>query len=138
LTTGKTRLEIARGLGIDFDVQPKLSISDGINAGRQMFSRLWVDKNKCSVWLDYIAQYCREWDDSKGMFKDQPLHNFTSHAADAYRYAALAENMMNDNKGATLTDDFHSDAKRGITIRDGRVREDEMLPKEDGVDWRYG
>lgn len=139
LTTGKTRLEIAGELGIDFYVLPKFPISDGINAGRQMFSRLWVDKNKCSVWLDYIAQYQKEWDDSKGMFKDNPLHNFTSHAADAYRYTALAENLMNEDKGAVLTKDSRSDVKRGIRIKDGFVSEEEMIEAKpvSENDWRY-
>ena len=137
LTTGKSRLELASKLGIDFEVLPALGVSDGINAGRLMFSRLWIDEERCGQWLDYIAQYHREWDDNKGMFKDTPYHDFTSHSADMYRYAALGENLMTNEFGAVLTDDLPSTAKSGIIIRSGHVGGEEMLPRDNKVDWRY-
>ena len=93
LTTGKSRLEIARQMGINFHVVPKLSIEDGINAVRLMFPRLWIDE-KLMYFLDSISQYRKEWDVKKGMFKDDPLHNWTSHAADMLRYAAIIEQKM--------------------------------------------
>jgi hypothetical protein len=34
--------------------------------------------------------YRREWDSDKKVFRDRPLHDWTSHAADAARYMALA------------------------------------------------
>lgn len=138
LTTGKTRLEIAQDLGITFDILPKLGIADGINAGRLMFRRLWIDEEKCQTWLDYIAQYRREWDDNRGMFKDNPLHDFTSHAADMYRYASIGENIMNNNDGAVLIKDFEYNAKPGVTIENGFVSEADMAREEaEPTDWRY-
>ena len=138
LTTGRSRLEIAKDLGISFDVLPNLGVADGINAGRLMFSRLWVDEEKCKVWLDYIAQYHREWDDKKGMFKDNPFHDFTSHAADVYRYAAIGENLMTNERGELLTSDDTTSAKRSPIVKSGHISEEEMLPKEDkNIDWRY-
>ncbi len=98
LSTGKSRLEIAKTLGIEFEVLPPMSVEDGINATRMMFSRLWIDENKCQVFLDYISQYCKEWDDKKGMFRDKPRHDFTSHAADMLRYSSYSEQKMtNEN-----------------------------------------
>jgi len=136
-TTGKSRLEIASKLGINFNVLPKLPISDGINAGRQMFSRLWIDEEKCSQWLDYIAQYHREWDDDKGMFKDVPLHDFTSHSADMYRYAALSENLMTESSGAVLTDNPRSsDTIPSVIVKDGRVSGEEMFWDNEPEDYR--
>lgn len=137
LTTGKSRLEIASDLGINFDVLPKLGLSDGINAGRLMFRRLWVDEKKCQQWLDYIAQYRREWDDAKGMFKENPLHDFTSHAADMYRYAAIGENFMREDKGALLTDEPITDANPAPIVKDGFVSEEEMIFEKEPEDWRY-
>ena len=133
LTTGKSRLEIAQGMGISFEILPKLAFSDGINAGRLMFSRLWVDETKCAQWLDYIAQYCREWDDSKGMFKDQPLHNFTSHSADMYRYTAIGEGLMSNERGAILTAD-NNQHNPAPFVKDGYMQEIYEEPKKD---WRY-
>jgi hypothetical protein len=99
-STGKSRLEAARALGINFEITPSLPIDDGINAGRMMFDRLWIDETNCAFFLDAIAQYRREWDDKKGMFKEKPLHDWTSHAADVHRYAALVETQM---KNQTFT-----------------------------------
>ena len=33
-----------------------------------------------------------EWDDKRGCWKDKPLHDFTSHGADGFRYFAVAKN----------------------------------------------
>jgi hypothetical protein len=134
LTTGKSRLEIAQTLGINFDVLPKLAFIDGINAGRLMFSRLWVDETKCARWLDYIAQYCREWDDNRGMFKDAPLHDFTSHAADMYRYCAIGEGLMSNERGAILTKDYTSNNPKAPFVKDGFMTE---VYEEPPKDWRY-
>ena len=96
IDTGKTRVQTIKDLwpNIDVVVVPKLSVDDGIHKGKLMFSRLWIDEKNCQTWLDYIAQYRQEWDDDKGMFKEKALHDFTSHAADEYRYAAVIEDQM--------------------------------------------
>ncbi len=89
LGTGKSRKEVLESLGIKVNVVAKLSIQDGINAGRLIFSSLWIDKIKCECFLNALGQYRQEWDDSKGMFRDKPLHNFASHPADMFRYFAI-------------------------------------------------
>lgn len=92
--TGKKRIEIAKALGWKFQVVPLLKIDDGIEAGRLFFGRLYVDSVNCQQWLDAISQYRQEWDESRGMFKETPYHDWTSHPADVHRYAALVENKM--------------------------------------------
>ena len=96
IDTGKTRVQTAKELwpNIEIVVIPKLSVDDGISKGRLMFPHLWIDEQKCQVFLDYISQYRQEWDDDKGMFREKPLHDFTSHAADIHRYAAVIEDQM--------------------------------------------
>lgn len=92
--TGKTRIETAKALGWSFEVVPDIGVDNGINAGRLMFPRLWIDESKCQPFIDAIGQYRQEWDDHKGMFRDKPLHDWTSHPADMYRYAATVEDQM--------------------------------------------
>ncbi len=46
-TTGVSRLEKARDLGIDFVVADNLSVMDGIEAVRSMLSRVWIDERRC-------------------------------------------------------------------------------------------
>lgn len=92
--TGKTRFEAAEELGITFNVVPDLTIDDGINAAKLLLSRLWVDKEKCKEWLKAMKNYIRQWDDKRGMYKDEPYHNWASHGADEFRYAAVISDQM--------------------------------------------
>lgn len=96
--TGKTKLETADKLGIKFEVVQNIGLDNGINAGRLMFARLWVDETKCEYWLDAVSQYKQEWDEKKGMFIEKPLHDWTSHSADVHRYASVVEDLMNNDK----------------------------------------
>lgn len=86
--TGKTRMETAVKLGINFTIVPKLPVEEGIDSVRRMFNKCWFDK-RCSSGLDALAAYHKEWDDKQGQFKNRPFHDWSSHGADAFRYLAL-------------------------------------------------
>ena len=90
LGSGKSRLEMAASLGIKFEVAPKLAVIDGINAGRGLLSRCWFDKDKCKLGIQALKQYRKEWDERKQTFKDNPLHDWASNAADSFRYACIS------------------------------------------------
>lgn len=98
LSTGMSRLEIAEGLGLNFDVAQKLKINDGINAVRAIFPRLYIDSDKCETFVDNLAQYTKEWDDKAGKFYDKPKHDFTCHAADMLRYYAVESRVEPDEE----------------------------------------
>jgi len=101
-TSGKSRTEVAKSLGIQFLIAPNVAIDDGIHAMRLFWRRLWIDEEKCAIFLDYIAQYKRQWNAKRGMFEETPYHDFTSHAADMARYAALSEKLMSNQMTATM------------------------------------
>jgi len=88
---GKSVIEmLAEHLSITkMAITPSLSLHDGIQAVRQMMPKAWFDKERCYDGLEALKQYQREWDDDKKMFRDKPRHDWTSHAADAMRYAAI-------------------------------------------------
>lgn len=92
--TGKTRIESARTLGITFTIVPDVSLEDGINGVPLFLDRLYVHKETNKEWIKSMKAYGREWDEKRGMYKDEPLHNWASHDADETRYAALVENKM--------------------------------------------
>jgi phage terminase large subunit len=104
LGTGKSRLEVAKELGINFELVPNMLVQDGIDAGRRFFKKLWVDKTNCKDWLKLIPQYTKEYDEDKKIFKDKPLHDWTSHGADEHRYAAIVENQMSNENESPLPD----------------------------------
>lgn len=85
LGTGKSRLEVARSLGLPFSVIPIARVEDGINAVRMTLPRCWFDETKCSLLIESLRQY-REKIDDKRQVGMGPLHDHTSHAADAMRY----------------------------------------------------
>lgn len=89
LGSGKSRLEIAQELGLDFSIAPNMAVDDGINAVRMRFNTLWIDQEKCKRFLEAISQYRKEWNDKMGEYKPHPLHDWTSHAADMLRYWAV-------------------------------------------------
>lgn len=102
LSTGKTRLETAKKLGINFEIVPSVPVADGINQGKLFFSRLWIDEKKCEKWIDAISQYRSEWDEEKGKFKDIPRKDWTNHCGDVHRYTSLIENEMTNEESNEL------------------------------------
>lgn len=95
--TGKTRREIAQSVGLTFTVADDLSIEDGIEATQLWLDRLYVDKENCKLWIKALKAYGREWDEKRGMYKDEPLHDWASHTADMSRYAAISERLMTND-----------------------------------------
>ena len=89
LGSGKSRKETAASLGIKFEVAPKLSVEDGIEATRNLIPRCWFDIEKCDRGLEALRQYRKDWDEKGNLFRPRPLHDWTSHAADAFRYGAV-------------------------------------------------
>lgn len=89
LGSGKSRLETAAELGIRFRIAPKLSIDDGIEAVRMLLPRCWFDEVRCNVGLEALRQYKAEYDAKRQVYKPRPEHDWTSHAADAFRYLAV-------------------------------------------------
>lgn len=89
LGTGKSRVEMLEGLGFRTRIAPKLGVEDGIEAVRRMLARTWIDETKCAEGLRAIRDY-REKRDEKRRVSMGPLHDWTSHAADALRYLMVA------------------------------------------------
>lgn len=100
LGTGKTRTETLRSLGVRGKVLPKQSVDDGINAVRMLLPKCWFDAKKCERGLEALRQYRTDFDDKLKTFKPRPLHDWTSHAADAFRY--LAQGLPSDAKPKAL------------------------------------
>ena len=89
LGSGKSRLEIAKSLGIDFEVAERLEIEDGINAARSVFSRCWFDKEKCDRGINALKNYRKDWDEKNKVFRKMPKHDWSSHGADGFRTFAV-------------------------------------------------
>ena len=49
----------------------------------------WFDEERCKEGLEALANYKKEFDEKKDIWKLKPLHNWASHYADAFRYFAV-------------------------------------------------
>lgn len=96
--SGKTRRETAKSLGLNFTLIADHLVEDRINATYIWLSRLRVDKDKCKLWIKAMKAYEHEWDEKRGMYKDEPLHNWASHGADEGGYAAMVEKQMTNDR----------------------------------------
>jgi hypothetical protein len=89
LSGGKTRVEGMKLLGLNPRVIGIHKVEDGINAVRRILPRcIWHERAEPG--LEKMRHYRKEWDEDKRVFKNTPLHDFSSHCADAFRALAIA------------------------------------------------
>jgi hypothetical protein len=122
--TGISRIEKAKHLGIKFEVRrdkqnraisalPDMSIMDGIEAVRSLFSKVWIDEQKCAPLIKALENYRQEYDTKKKIYNSRPLHNWASHYADSMRYLALSIPKTRDSMSPQDLDNIRARAIYG-------------------------
>jgi hypothetical protein len=101
LGTGKSRQEMLEEAGLEITVVKKLPVADGIQAVRRILPRCWFDKN-VKQGLDALRNYRRNYDEKRNVFFDSPLHDWCSHASDAFRYLAVGLDATDSTWGQPL------------------------------------
>lgn len=90
LGTGHSRLETLDALGVrPVEIAPKLQVDDGIQAVRSLLPQCWFDAEKCKRGIEALRQYRKDYDEKNKAWRGRPLHDWTSHGADAMRYHAV-------------------------------------------------
>ena len=69
-------------------IVPKLDVQDGINAVRKILPKCWFSP-KAEEGVEALRAYKRLWNEDKGIFHEEPDHDWASHGSDAFRYFAL-------------------------------------------------
>lgn len=94
--TGKTNKQTLKELGVyNIKVLRKVDVMRGINATRLMLPRCWFDEDSCGQGIEGLRQYVRkaidgaEDPDGNPVYGNDPVHNWASHFADAFRTGAL-------------------------------------------------
>lgn len=93
--TGKSTVELLWAHGIKVSIVPSLSRQDGITAVRETLPNVWFNcegNEDVKMGLDALRMYQREYDDKRKIFKREPLHDWSSNPADAFRMLALGMN----------------------------------------------
>ena len=52
----------------------------------------------CSILVEALRQYRKDYDEKNKVYKNRPLHDWSSHGADAFRYLALGTRDINKNR----------------------------------------
>jgi phage terminase large subunit len=92
LQTGSSVIEqlVMRFGANKVSIGPRLSLLDGVQAARWLLqkdgTRIHPD---CGVGLDSLRSYHYEFDEDTKAYSAKPEHDWSSHAADAFRYAAV-------------------------------------------------
>ena len=99
-SNGLSRVEVARNHGVNFTIVPDIGVNEGIDAVRNLLNRCWFSQEACEKGIHALENYRKEWNERQGCWSSHPLHNFASHAADAFRMLAVGIGQL-VNKGLT-------------------------------------
>jgi hypothetical protein len=91
---GRSRLETLQDLGVrpikpGVRARDQREVADGINAVRQLLPRCWFDAERTLHGRKMLRRYHRKWHEDRGVWASTPVHDETSHAADAFREGAV-------------------------------------------------
>ncbi len=122
LSTGVSRKEAAAELGIDFTTVKKSSFSDGIEAVRSILPITYFDSERCADGVSALSHYKKSFNDRTQAYSLKPVHDWSSHGADAFRYLALSVNDIMDMEYDPISDFWVRESRQPQVIRSvGRV-----------------
>jgi phage terminase large subunit len=106
LSHGLSRREVASSLGIRYTVLPtlKLSKEEAIECVRGRFNRCWIDAEKCKRLILCLENYRKIWNDKMQCYHEKPVHDWSSHGADAFSYMMHAVKLSVDNQAIGISD----------------------------------
>jgi hypothetical protein len=82
-------------------VVPRQDLQHGIDAVRFILPYCYMDQQKCSEGIEALRAYRRSYDDIKKAFSPKPVHDWSSHGADAFRGLALVAQERIKTKGVS-------------------------------------
>ena len=88
--TGKSIAEIVRENGWKVRIAPNLSLEEGINQGRLLLARAVIHEPGCKAGLEALSAYRWDYNQRLDELKAIPVHDWASHGADSWRYAAVS------------------------------------------------
>jgi hypothetical protein len=100
--TGKTTEDIfeecvrSARIGGQTYIIPRKNVQAGIDITRHIFSRFYFNEGTCAKGLELLGLYHKRYDEKRQVFLPQPVHDFTSHCADAFRYLSLSDDAHID------------------------------------------
>lgn len=86
-------------------IAKRLDHEEGIQAARATFPKCCFNEIPCEKGLESLRAYHREWNDEKKTFGTAPVHDWSSHAASAFRTLSLSWRVpKNSSPQASIED----------------------------------
>lgn len=98
--TGKSAKEIMEGFGCTVEINPRISIEEGIKHARVIFKRCFFDADKTARLQECLKRYRRSVN-AQTMEPGAPVHDEFSHGADAFRYLGMCADQLGRNEAKT-------------------------------------
>lgn len=91
LQTGRSTIEQFLQAEFPVRIAPRLAIQHGIDAARKILPmcRWNLGNPRVQEGLNALRSYRRSYDETRKIYRDAPLHDWTSHCADAFRGLSL-------------------------------------------------
>jgi hypothetical protein len=89
LGSGMARADVLRNYGLAPTILAQSSVDDGIAQVRFALRKCWFNASRCAEGVKALRQYRSDWDEKRQVLKPVPLHDWTSHGADAFRYLCI-------------------------------------------------
>lgn len=87
---GKSIGEQLDGMGIKNTVHPQMaSKKASIDQTRIYMPKCYFDQENCREGLEALEAFHYEYDEKRGMYKDEPEHDWSSHGSEAFIYSAI-------------------------------------------------
>ena len=133
-SSGVTKIDIMRKLGMKFRIVPIHPVLDGIEATRGVLPGCWFDLERTQAGVKALRSYHKEYNPRTRVFNDNPKHDWSSHAADSFRMFAMSMKILyrameNKPQQDRATDDY--DYLRGRP----RTSEDERGKRQTTAIW---
>jgi len=110
---GATRLDIARRLGLNFNLAPNVGLEDGIEAVRALLSRTFIN-SKCIRLIQALENYRREYNEKYKRYSAAPVHDHHSHVADSIRYLAVSLPQVSAQETSMTTEQYRAMKQEAI------------------------
>lgn len=105
-------------INIAVRIVPDVGLLTGIEYGRKLFHRLFIDDIHCcrprqdatgvekDSLLDCLRNYQKEWDDKREEYKDFPRKSKFNHGADTHRYVAIVveKELVTSNNNSNVSE----------------------------------
>ena len=103
LQSGKSRRHFLDGLGVrPIRVLPAANPADRISAVRAALPKCYFDARKTEMGRKFLWAYRREWNETLGVFRSEPVHDEASHSADSFGHLCQGAREPLDERNMRL------------------------------------